>query len=77
MIELVDDFEFGTRKIKIIENSDFFAHLEIKNDKAWVVWGNPNCKRYNETLVKDHVLAKMRYQIGHYLDNKRENQDNL
>lgn len=55
--------------IKIAENSNFFARLDIKGEKVWLVWGNPNQKRHNETLIKTAQLKKIRHSLSHFLDN--------
>lgn len=60
-----------SRVIKIAENSNFFARLEIKGEKVWLIWGNPNCKKYNETLVKRAQLFKIYHSLGHYLENDK------
>ena len=60
------------KKIKIAENSNFFARLEFKGEKAWLVWGNPNQKRHNETLIKRPQLHKLRHSLSYYLDNIEE-----
>lgn len=55
--------------IKVAENSNFFARFEIKGEKVWLVWGNPNQKKHNETLIKRSQLYKICHCLAFYLDN--------
>ena len=44
----------------IISNSHFFARLEKRKGKVWLVWGNPNSENENTALVKGTTIRSVR-----------------
>lgn len=44
----------------LVNNSHFFARLELRSGKVWLVWGNPNQENTNETLIKDSTIRSVR-----------------
>ena len=39
------------KKLTFIENSNFFARIEDRSGKLWMVWGNPNQNTFSEARV--------------------------
>lgn len=68
MPEYEKDFQKSKRgKIEIVNNQHFFARIEFKGPKVWLVWGNPQQMKNNETLIKITDLRKIYYCLGVYL----------
>lgn len=44
----------------IVSNSHFFARFELRDGQVWLVWGNPNQARHNETRVRSGSLRSLR-----------------
>lgn len=67
----IEDWGPSKKTIKIAENSWFFARLETRKEKVWMVWGNPNCKKYNETLINEKDLRNLRDSLCEYFYQSR------
>ena len=50
-----------------LDTGDFIIKFKMRDNGLWVLWGNPNRRYHNETLIREGTARKIRDLLDEYL----------